>query len=49
MTMPINNIDLKTLPSLPLSRRKELPRISGIYFAIDSLEGRVSSTGEKAL
>ena len=26
------------LPSLPLSRRKELPKISGIYFALDSLE-----------
>jgi hypothetical protein len=49
MTTPINNIDLETLPSLPLSRRKELPRISGIYFAINSLECRVSSKGEKAL
>jgi DNA-binding Xre family transcriptional regulator len=27
-----------TLPSLPLSRRKELPKKSGIYFALDSLE-----------
>lgn len=31
-----NSIDLKTLPALPLSRRKELPQTAGIYFAIDA-------------
>jgi len=45
----IKDIDLETLPSLPLSRRKELLRISGIYFAINSLESCVSNKGEKAL
>ncbi|MHC5930829.1 GIY-YIG nuclease family protein [Nostoc sp.] len=31
------SIDLTSLPSVPLSKYSQLPEISGIYFAIDSL------------
>jgi hypothetical protein len=40
-----NSFDITTLPSLCLSRRRELPRISAIYFAIDSL-GQVQYIGQ---
>jgi hypothetical protein len=43
------SLNLSGLPSVPLTNRKQLPPILGIYFAINSLECRVSSTGEKAL
>ena len=32
-----SNLNLSTLPSVPLEARSRLPRSSGIYFAIDSL------------
>ena len=34
----LETLDLKSLPSVPLENKNELPAISGIYFAIDSLE-----------
>ena len=34
--MDINNIDLEQLPSIDFEDRKQLPEVSGIYFAIDS-------------
>ena len=40
-----NSFDITTLPSLCLSRRRELPRTSAIYFAIDSL-GQVQYIGQ---
>lgn len=32
-----STIDLNSLPSVPLEKKNELPEISGIYFAINSL------------
>lgn len=38
-------IDLKTLPSLPLSERRQLPQVTCIYFAIDS-QNRIQYIGK---
>lgn len=34
---PKEALDLSSLPSVPLSDRRNIPSIPGIYFAIDSL------------
>ena len=47
MKIDPENLDLRSLPSIPLEDRKMLPVISGIYFAIDS-QGTVQYIGRSA-
>jgi len=47
MKKSVSNIDLESLPSLPLDRREELPELSGVYLAIDGTGG-VQYVGQAA-